>query len=361
MTFRPALAGQALLVVAAAGAALADIPAALVERWYSTGLYPFVQRALTPLSNLTPFAWLDILIIGGGAATLFAVIRTARTAWTSRRWGLLLAGGWRLLVVAAVGYLVFLALWGFNYRRVTMSERLVLEGPPASTDAVVALGLEAVEQLNTLHGEAHRIGWRDDIWRDEPLRAAFTSAQQLLAEAPPAAVGRLKASVLSPYFRWASVDGMVNPFGLEVLGNPDLLPFERPFVIAHEWAHLAGYAHEAEANFVGFLTAVRGNAPARYSAWLFVYWQVASELGSEERAKVDGALANGPRRDLEAIVARVRRGQLPAIRRAGWAVYDQYLKANRVESGVRSYGEVLTLLVRARFDDGWTPVRRNIF
>ena len=41
---------------------------------------------------------------------------------------------------------------------------------------------------------------------------------------------------------------------------------------------------------------------------------------------------------------------------AGWRVYDEYLKANRVEEGVRNYGLVLTLLARARFDDGWVPV-----
>src|SRR5690606_39996891 len=56
-----------------------------------------------------------------------------------------------------------------------------------------------------------------------------------LADAPPAVPGRLKRSLLGFYFRWASIDGMVNPFGLEVLRNPDLLPFERPFVAAHEW------------------------------------------------------------------------------------------------------------------------------
>ena len=34
-------------------------------------------------------------------------------------------------------------------------------------------------------------------------------------------------------------------------------------------------------------------------------------------------------------------------------MYDQYLKANRVEAGVRSYGLVVTLILRARFDESW--------
>ena len=37
--------------------------ASLVERGYSTGVYPVIQRVLTPVSNLVPFALLDILAV----------------------------------------------------------------------------------------------------------------------------------------------------------------------------------------------------------------------------------------------------------------------------------------------------------
>jgi hypothetical protein len=47
------------------------------------------------------------------------------------------------------------------------------------------------------------------------------------------------------------------------------------------------------------------------------------------------------------------------LQRAGWAAYDQYLKANRVDEGIQSYGEVVTLILRARFEDGWVPVLRD--
>jgi hypothetical protein len=163
---------------------------------------------------------------------------------------------------------------------------------------------------------------------------------------------------LGPYFRWTTVDGMINPVGLEVLQNPDLLPFERPFVAAHEWGHLAGYADESEASFVGWLVTVQADVPSQYSGWLFLYWQLSAELDQDARARVAGTLAPGPRKDINAIVERLRRGQLPWLRTAGWRVYDQYLKANRVEEGVRSYGAVVTLILRARFASGWTPIRR---
>jgi hypothetical protein len=171
--------------------------------------------------------------------------------------------------------------------------------------------------------------------------------------------GRVKQTLFGPFFRWTAVDGMLNPFGLEVLANPDLLPFERPFVSAHEWAHLAGYADEAEANFVGWLTTVRADRSSQYSGWLYLYWQIVGELPADARQLVARDLREGPRSDVAAIVARMRRGDLPVLRRATWKVYDSYLKANRVEEGVRSYGAVVNLILRARFEDGWRPVRRT--
>jgi hypothetical protein len=189
------------------------------------------------------------------------------------------------------------------------------------------------------------------------MRDAFDHVQGLLSDGPRARPGRLKATIYGTYFRWTSVDGMVNPFALEVMANPDLLPFEQPFVAAHEWAHLAGYADESEANFVGWLTCLQGDARSQYSGWMFLYWQLSGEVAAADRVRLANALESGPRRDLDDIAERLRRGRWPALQRSGWQVYDQYLKANRVEAGIRSYGLVVTLILRTRFEDGWRPVR----
>ncbi len=339
-------------------AALAPIAPDAVERWFSTGVYPALQRQVTPLTNLLPFAVLDVLALAACAAVLTLVLRAVQAARQTRRMLPVFRALGNLSAAAAVVYLAFLVLWGFNYRRVPMTELLLVEpGTPAS-QAVTDLGVEAATQLNALHDEAHRAGWGEAPWEDEAFRGAFVAAQRALSDAPPAVPGRFKRTLFGPYFRWTSVDGMINPFGLEVLANPDLLPYERPFIAAHEWAHLAGYADEAEASFVGWLACMRADVPARYSGWLFLYWQVNGEVDDDGRARLATSLGAGPRRDVEAIVERVRRGQLPWLRTAGWRVYDQYLKANRVEEGVRSYGAVVTLILRARFEPGWTPVRR---
>jgi hypothetical protein len=339
--------------------ALAPLPAGFVERWFSGGAYPVIQRAVTSATNVVPIAVFDFLLVAALVATFVVLGRGIRDAWKSRRPTPFFVALGHVAAAAAIVYLVFLGGWGFNYRRIPMSERLnVARGAP-SPDDVLQLGLRAVAEMNGLYQPAHNVRSTGDELGDAALRRAFTEVQQSLGDAAPAVPGRLKRTILGTYFRWVGVDGMINPFGLEVLANPDLLPFERPFVAAHEWAHLAGYAHEAEANFVGWLTALRADARAQYSAWLFLYWQISGEVGEQERARLAAALEPGPRRDVEAIVARLRRGRWPVLQRAGWAAYDQYLKANRVDEGIRSYGEVITLILRARFDDGWIPVRRD--
>ena len=346
-----------LLTFAVLGA-LAPLSPLFVEQWFSTGIFPAIQHTVTPLSNSVPIALFDVLCVAAAVVTAALLTRAVRTARRSRSVRPIGRALGYLLIGGAAIYLWFLLFWGLNYRRVPMMERLRVDAGGAAATAVVQLGRDAATALNELHDEAHATGWHDQPMENTALRRGFDEIQRALSDAPPAVPGRLKQTLFGPYFRWSSVDGMMNPFGLEVLANPDLLPFERPFVAAHEWAHLAGYADEAEASFVGWLACLRGGAAARYSAWLLMYWQVNAELSQAERASLAMALAPGPRADIDAIVARLRRGEWPLLRNAGWRVYDQYLKANRVEEGVRSYGLVVTLILRAEFDDGWIPVRR---
>jgi hypothetical protein len=142
---------------------------------------------------------------------------------------------------------------------------------------------------------------------------------------------------------------MTDPLFLETLTVTGLLPIEQPSVIAHEWSHLAGFADEGEANFVGWLTCMQSDAhAAKYSGWLFLYSEFVAVLLRDERGAVEQMLDEGPRRDLRAIADRIRRQLRPAVSTASWRVYDQYLKANRVEAGAESYGQVVRLVLGTR-------------
>jgi len=346
---------RAAIVLAAAVAAFAPIPPSAVERFYSTGLYLQLQPRITAASNDVPFALLDLFGIVVVAGWLLALVRDLGRR--NRFGGARVAGRAlvRSVVWAAALYLAFLALWGLNSRRVPLADRLQFDPAAVSAPSARTLALTAADRLNALYDEAHAAGWPPRGTIDPGLAAALAETERALGARRVARPATPKPSLLDPYFRRAAVDGMTDPFFLETLVSTDLLPFERPFVIAHEWSHLAGYADEGEANFVGWLACLGGAAADRYSGWLFLYGELAGAAGPGSRADVRARLAPGPRADLRAIAERIARHLNPTVSRVGWRVYDRYLKANRVEAGAASYGGVVRLALGTRFGPDWTP------
>ncbi len=338
-------------------AALLPMPDVWVERIYSQEIYLWLQGRVTPLSNRVPFAVIDLLLVVVLGGLVSMSVRVLGPGGRGRR----LRRLWRVVartgpVIGAV-YLVFLLMWGLNYRRVPLREKLDFDDARVTGAALAALADAAVRELNVSYPLAVEQGWPNLSALPDMLGPAFQAVQQRLGSEPMAIVGRPKRSILTFYFQRSAIDGMIDPFFLEVLVNDDVLPFERPFVTAHEWAHLAGYASEAEASFVGWLTCLQGSIGMRYSGWLMMYAHAVRQMPREERDAIRAALDPGPREHLEAVAARVSRAT-PTVRRAARRVYDRFLKANRLRAGVASYDEVVTLLLGTRFEPGWRPVER---
>jgi uncharacterized protein DUF3810 len=348
------LSRRLILVLVAIAAAIVPIPAKLVDRYFSVGIYPSIQRLVTSASNAVPFAVVDLvglLIVAVWAALAW---RDARHSPWARTIGRIAA---RTLSWCAVLYLCFLGTWGFNYRRVPLIDRLQFDAARVSPERAREVAVQAADELNALYGGAHALPpMTGGI--DPDLAAAFAQAQRDLASKWSAVPARPKHSLLDPYFLRAGVDGMTDPFFLETLVASDLLPVERPFVVAHEWAHLAGITDEGEANFVGWLSCLRGAPAHRYSAWLFLFSELTQSVPRQDRSAVAARLAAGPRNDLRAIARRIQEHLNPRVATAGWRVYDRYLKANRVEHGTASYAEVVTLVLGVKLDPSGAPLMR---
>jgi hypothetical protein len=336
-----------LLVLLALAAAVVPMSPAAVERWYSRGVYPRLQSIITPATNRVPIAILDI-----AAAVLFAValavfIRRLRSNGTRRA---VLSTGASAVCLAAVVYLLFLGAWGLNYRRLPLERKLDYEQSRVTRDAAISLANAAASFMNAGYEAAHRSAL-DTV----SLERSFAEAQRALGTDRVAVPGVPKRSLLTWYFRWAAIDGMTDPLFLEIVVNPDALEIERPFVLSHEWAHLAGYANESEANFVAWLTCVRGDGLAQYSGWVAAYQHAAGALPREVQRTLT-PLDPGPRDDFRAMAARYGRSS-PVVRRAAGGVYDRYLKANRVAEGIASYDAVLRLMLGTRFNPDGAPAQ----
>ena len=150
---------------------------------------------------------------------------------------------------------------------------------------------------------------------DSTLLGALRSVQAHLGERTAGGGARPKRSLLALYFRKAAIDGMTDPFFLEIVVNPDLLPSERPFVIAHEWAHIAGFADESEANFIAWLTCLRRLPPRNTAAGWRPTSTSPSGLPPQDRRALAEALSPPVRADLIAERERFNRSS-PAVRNA---------------------------------------------
>ncbi|MGE3955809.1 MAG: DUF3810 family protein [Vicinamibacterales bacterium] len=330
------------VVLVALIALVTPMPQAFVEEAYAATLFPRLQSVMTSLSNVTAMAWFDVLILACLLAGLALTIDDLRREGAGRT---VLRGLWRVATVGAAAYLVFLLMWGLNYRREGLRRTVPYDAARVTPEAAVALARETVERANALHAAAHREGWHPMDPVDPSLVDALRSALPALRLPATVVPGRPKQSLLDLYFRRAGVAGMTDPFFLETLVASDILPFERPQVVAHEWAHLAGITDEGEANFVSWLTCLRGTTAHQYSGWLFLYREAVAGLPRATALEVSAALGEGPRADLRAIRERHEREVSPRVSGAGWQVYDRYLKANRVDAGTASYAEVVQLVL----------------
>ena len=332
---------QVVLVGAAILMAALPVSRPAVESAYSHGVYPIVRQLVTAGTSRIPLVLFDWLLLGAAGILGWCAWRLLRPGRQGRLRVLATLAA-RLTVLAAVLYLVFLTTWGLNYRRQTLAAKLGYAEDRVTAAARDALAAAGVVHLNRLFDAIETRSWPQFEELPADLGPAFERVQRELGAARPAPAVVPRRSVLTPYFRRAGIDGMFDPFSLQVLVNDTVLPFERPFVTAHEWAHLAGFAHEAEANFVAWLTCLEGDERMQYSGWLYLVARLLGAVSESSRAALGAQLGPGPRADYAAVRARTSRA-VPIIRRNARRLNDGYLRANRVAGGVRSYGEVLQL------------------
>ena len=354
------------IIIIALAMAFIPVPATLVERYYSNGLYPKLQSILTPAANRIPFALVDVLvaslILGLPVWWIVRIVKAGR----GQRKKMAAHLAFHTVVFASVIFLSFQLLWGLNYERQSLVTRLDYDEQRLTRDALRQLKRMAVEQLNAKVAEAHYGHWIDeDVWRDR-LHSSFDETVMSLGNSRGIAAATPKTSLLNFYMTAAGIEGFINPFGHEVILDSEIFSFEKPFLLAHEWAHLAGFADESEASFVGLLACLRSDTTLlRYSGLLALY-QYTPRLPPttpeemKEAASVDlqPKLAPEVIADLQAISERDDRHRNAAISQIQWAVYDRFLKANRVRAGIGSYSRFVRLVLGTRFEPDWIPARR---
>lgn len=329
---------------------------------YGRTLGPGIGWVLSRITGAVPFAVGELLILGLAAWVLFrtaagltAVARKRRAA------GNLLASG-GLVAAQITGVIVglFYVLWGFQYSRPRVEERLGWpEGTDAPVEVLAGLAREMIAATNSAYVEVHgsEDGGEPTTVRDHAaLDAALEEGWRRAAE--QAGLGRAIARrtygptkrplVLSHAMDWLGISGFYLPFTGEANVNRGMPQVSHPFTAAHEKAHQRGFNPEDEASFFGFVAAASAPDPvARYSAFLYAQskligaiWRHDEDLARQLNAK----LLPGVARDIADQRAYWQRFQGP-VRDASRRTNDAFLKTNRVEGGLLSYDRSVELMV----------------
>ena len=348
-------------VFAALSLTFVRLPEGFVERFYANGLYPHLQSLVTPATNYLPFTVYDLLLAGMllGLPAWWAV-RLVKAEKGKRR-SRLGALAVNTVVFAAVLYLLFQLLWGLNYMRRPLTSRLDYDQARINEEAAVQLYRLAIERLNAEVAPAHQAGLPDDEeWRRR-LQPSYEALARELGRGSGIPLARAKATLFDRYLESSGITGFINPFGHETVVARGYHPLDRGFTLAHEWGHLAGFAKESEASFIGLLALLRcEDAAARYAGLLELYQSIPlrrarlEELG-KTLAEPLPQLSEAVKADLLAMAEEAAKRKVnEQISQAQWQVYEQFLKAN---NATPDYGELISLVMGTKFETNWQPVR----
>jgi hypothetical protein len=306
-----------------------------VETAYANGFYPVWEHTIYQVTSRLPWSLGDV-------AVLFGV------AWIARRlWKRDLLGALAVLGIYAVW---FEASWAWNYNRAPIETRVVYVASNENERALQALRRRAIAQMNALAPLAH--AHANDPLDYGQIYADWLPVVQACGDRWTPLTYPPRPTLADPFMNATGTTGYINPLTLNSHLASDLLWFERPFTLAHEWSHVAAYAREDEANYLAAVTTTRSMNPVEaYSGWLELFLYLPPMQKYPKKMFVPLVW-----QDFAAI--RKRNAQTINARLAtiSWRTYNTYLKSNHIASGIENYNEVTRLYLGIALDRNGVPV-----
>lgn len=322
-----------------------------VEKLYSASVYPAISQKLSKISGLFPISIGEILVFSLlGIIVISFLIGLTRPRLVTANIKVILH-----IIVRLVGmaYILFYFMWGFNYYRPDYMTLAHINTEAASVEELAQLTRQVISQANQLRsrlkedeegvflieedfatlGELAKEGFEDYYVGDQNLGGDY---------------GRPKPLKVSKWMSYTGITGIYFPYTLEPNVNIDIPHMNIPVTMAHEMGHQRGFAREDEANFIGYKACVGNPSPEfQYSGNYLALQYLLSDLGKQDPGLYDEVrleLSDGVKRDMNYGYDywKAREGKAEEV---ATTMNDNYLKANKQSSGVKSYNEVVKLLL----------------
>ncbi len=313
-----------------------------IAEWYSRNIYPSVSSLLVLLSKWIPFPLSDvlyILLIGAALLFIFGILFCrGKRVYSLHR--LMLLGLWT--------YTVFQLFWGINYSRTEFFERNQIERQQPDTlfyrtfsEAYIRNMNEAFERI---HKEDNTINLQQEIeiQYSSLAKEIHFHAPKIYPNVKPMLFGRLFAGMgIQGYYGFIACEPLINPYSYQ---------WGKPFLYAHEMAHVMGVAGEGEANFIAWLICVNSDIPkVRFSGYFSILHYLLSDAGriiSNQFAKELWEMINPPIQILKKEeAAHYRSLYWDRVGELQGKVYNSFLKSQGVSDGIANYSQVISYIV----------------
>lgn len=318
----------------------------VTEVIYSEGIFPFFAKIRNFLFGWLPFSMGDVLYTLLFVYIFYFLLKNRKNI---RKKPILFLKKSCFFVF----YLVFsfFFLWGFNYFRIPLEKTLQID-PKYTIEELFSTTEKYIEEANFLHQQ---------LAKNDTTKVEFSLSKKQIYEIPANSyyfkidkitdyqlVMSVKSSLYSTALSYMGYSGYINPFTNEAQINGKMVGYSTLITVCHEIAHQRGYAAEHEANFLGYLSAKNtDNQYFMYSASLFALRYLLAEVRKVDAQKYEGFLQ------------KIRKGILLNYKetRDFWkqyenksepifkATYDAFLKANNQSHGIKSYNNVVGLLI----------------
>lgn len=326
-----------------------------VEKHFSQGLFVAVNQVLSSTTGLLSFSLAEVLVILLGLTMVISVSRLVikLIKQPAQRKTLLANFLLNSLMMISILYFSFNLLWGLNYYRQPFAALAGLKIQQATVTELEGLCRSLIEQANYLREQT-----AEDQQGVMRLREGRTKVLQTAGEGYKHAAniypqlggtfGQPKRVMLSELMSYAGITGIYFPFTAEANVNFSIPDYMLPSTTCHEMAHQRGFAREDEANYLAYLTCMlHPNPDFQYSGTLLALSNAINALyryAPEQALLLQEEYSEAVRRDLlhKKLFWQHYEGPLEEISRE---INDSYLKANRQEDGVHSYGRMVDLLL----------------
>lgn len=326
-----------------------------VETFYSLKFYPVIRGSVSYLTRFVPFSLIEISIYAVLAVCAVTLLVLVIRLLLLKKHSLVRFISFIVSLAVFSGYLffAFYVMWGFNYYRVPVAQRLDLPERTYTAEELYSVCVELSERANEL---------REDVPIDtsgifcgsfKDARISVRKAFEEYGERHPSFktdVPGVKKVLASEFLSKRGVSGIYIFLTAEPNVNTNEPYLYLPFSAAHETCHYVGYAREEDANFLAFLVLREcSERSAAYSGYMHALTSCAVALykaDPELYSLLYASYSSGILADLENYAEHYKKYADTDTWKRAEDRNDSYLKFNSQEKGTLSYSEDVGLILR---------------